>query len=90
MLWRPVLTQPCTNPGFYYAAIWNRNQVGLQAPGICMMRSSPGTAAQLTLRCYTTHGGQGRAGQGGVVDTMYHSTYIRAACVGCWKRDVAV
>ena len=24
--------------GFYYAAIWNRNQVGLQAPGICMMR----------------------------------------------------
>jgi len=25
---------------FYYAAIWNRHQVGLQAPGICMMRTS--------------------------------------------------
>ena len=25
---------------FYYAAIWNRNQVGLQAPGICMMRTA--------------------------------------------------
>ncbi len=25
---------------FYYAAIWNRNQVGLQAPGICMMRTN--------------------------------------------------
>ena len=23
---------------FYYVAMWNRNQVGLQAPGICMMR----------------------------------------------------
>lgn len=26
--------------GYYYAAMWNRNQVGLQAPGICMMRES--------------------------------------------------
>ena len=26
--------------GYYYAAIWNRNQVGLQAPGICMMRTN--------------------------------------------------
>jgi hypothetical protein len=26
--------------GFYYAAMWNRNQVGLQAPGICMMRTN--------------------------------------------------
>ena len=26
--------------GFYYAAIWNRNQVGLQAPGVCMMRTA--------------------------------------------------
>lgn len=26
--------------GFYYVAIWNRHQVGLQAPGICMMRSN--------------------------------------------------
>eukprot|EP00039_Didymoeca_costata_P017089 m.313801 g.313801 ORF g.313801 m.313801 type:complete len:490 (+) comp16491_c9_seq37:198-1667(+) len=26
--------------GYYYAAIWNRHQVGLQAPGICMMRSN--------------------------------------------------
>ena len=26
--------------GHYYAAIWNRNQVGLQAPGICMMRTN--------------------------------------------------
>ena len=25
--------------GHFYAAIWNRNQVGLQAPGICMMRT---------------------------------------------------
>jgi hypothetical protein len=25
--------------GFYYAAIWNRHQVGLQAPGICMIRT---------------------------------------------------
>ena len=25
---------------FYYAAIWNRNQVGLQPPGICMMRTA--------------------------------------------------
>lgn len=25
---------------YYYAAIWNRNQVGLQAPGICMMRTN--------------------------------------------------
>ena len=25
--------------GFFYAAIWNRNQVGLQAPGVCMMRT---------------------------------------------------
>jgi hypothetical protein len=25
--------------GLYYVAIWNRNQVGLQAPGICMMRT---------------------------------------------------
>ena len=24
--------------GFYYAAVWNRNQVGLQAPGVCVMR----------------------------------------------------
>ena len=24
--------------GFYYAALWNRNQVGLQAPGICVMK----------------------------------------------------
>ena len=26
--------------GFYYAAIWNRNQVGLQAPGLAMMRTN--------------------------------------------------
>lgn len=26
--------------GYYYAAIWNRNQVGLQAPGICVMRTN--------------------------------------------------
>ena len=26
--------------GYYYAAIWNRNQIGLQAPGICMMRTN--------------------------------------------------
>lgn len=26
--------------GFYYAAIWNRHQAGLQAPGICIMRSN--------------------------------------------------
>ena len=26
--------------GFYYAAIWNRNQVGLQAPGVCVMRTA--------------------------------------------------
>ena len=26
--------------GFYYAAIWNRNRVGLQEPGICMMRTN--------------------------------------------------
>lgn len=25
---------------YYYAAIWNRNQVGLQAPGICMIRTN--------------------------------------------------
>jgi hypothetical protein len=25
--------------GYYYAAIWNRHQVGAQAPGICMMRT---------------------------------------------------
>lgn len=25
--------------GYYYAALWNRNQVGLQAPGICVMRT---------------------------------------------------
>jgi len=26
--------------GFYYAAVWNRNQVGLQAPGVCVMRTA--------------------------------------------------
>jgi hypothetical protein len=26
--------------GFFYAAIWNRNQVGLQAPGVCVMRTA--------------------------------------------------
>lgn len=26
--------------GHYYVAVWNRNQVGLQAPGICMMRTN--------------------------------------------------
>jgi hypothetical protein len=26
--------------GYYYVAAWNRNQVGLQAPGVCMMRTS--------------------------------------------------
>jgi len=26
--------------GYYYAAMWNRNRVGLQDPGICMMRSN--------------------------------------------------
>jgi hypothetical protein len=26
--------------GFYYAALWNRHQVGLQAPGICMIRTN--------------------------------------------------
>ncbi len=26
--------------GYYYAAIWNRDQVGLQPPGVCMMRTA--------------------------------------------------
>ena len=26
--------------GYYYAAVWNRNAVGLQAPGVCMMRTA--------------------------------------------------
>ena len=26
--------------GFYYAAVWNRNQVGLQPPGVCVMRTA--------------------------------------------------
>ena len=26
--------------GFYYAALWNRHQVGLQKPGLCFMRSN--------------------------------------------------
>lgn len=26
--------------GFYYAAVWNRNAVGLQAPGVCIMRTA--------------------------------------------------
>ena len=26
--------------GYYYAAVWNRNQVGLQAPGVCIMRTA--------------------------------------------------
>jgi len=26
--------------GFYYAAVWNRNVVGLQAPGVCIMRTA--------------------------------------------------
>jgi len=26
--------------GHYYAALWNRHQIGLQAPGICMMRTN--------------------------------------------------
>jgi hypothetical protein len=33
-----ILLHP--SDGYYYAAIWNRNQVGLQAPGICMMRTN--------------------------------------------------
>eukprot|EP01045_Picozoa_sp_COSAG04_P001540 COSAG04_NODE_52_length_30862_cov_37.882005_13_plen_383_part_00 len=33
-----ILQHP--SDGHYYAAIWNRNQVGLQAPGICMMRTN--------------------------------------------------
>jgi hypothetical protein len=30
------------NPGdgFYYATIWNRNQVGIQGPGICVIRTN--------------------------------------------------
>jgi hypothetical protein len=26
--------------GFFYAALWNRNQVGLQAPGVCIVRTN--------------------------------------------------
>jgi hypothetical protein len=26
--------------GFFYAAFWNRNQIGLQAPGVCIMRTA--------------------------------------------------
>jgi hypothetical protein len=26
--------------GFFYAAIWNRNTIGLQAPGVCIMRTA--------------------------------------------------
>jgi hypothetical protein len=26
--------------GYYYATVWNRNQVGLQSPGICVMRTN--------------------------------------------------
>lgn len=33
-----ILRHP--SDGHYYAAIWNRNQIGLQAPGICMMRTN--------------------------------------------------
>jgi len=33
-----ILKHP--SDGLYYAAIWNRNQVGLQSPGICMMRTA--------------------------------------------------
>ena len=33
-----ILKHP--SDGYYYAAIWNRHQVGLQAPGICMMRTN--------------------------------------------------
>lgn len=28
------------NDGYYYATVWNRNQVGVQPPGICVMRSN--------------------------------------------------
>ena len=30
----------CRVTGYFYAAIWNRNQVGLQAPGLAMMRTN--------------------------------------------------
>eukprot|EP01052_Picozoa_sp_SAG31_P009651 SAG31_NODE_511_length_14722_cov_14.770499_17_plen_390_part_01 len=32
-----ILRHP--SDGFYYAAIWNRHQVGAQAPGICIIRT---------------------------------------------------
>jgi hypothetical protein len=28
------------NDDYYYATVWNRNQVGLQSPGICVMRTN--------------------------------------------------
>jgi hypothetical protein len=28
------------NDGYYYATVWNRNQVGLQPPGICVIRTN--------------------------------------------------
>jgi len=33
-----ILFNPTDN--YYYAAIWNRNQVGLQAPGVCIIRTN--------------------------------------------------
>jgi hypothetical protein len=33
-----VLLNP--KDGLHYAAVWNRNQVGLQAPGVCIMRTA--------------------------------------------------
>ena len=33
-----ILKHP--SDGYYYVAMWNRNQVGLQKPGVCMMRSN--------------------------------------------------
>ncbi|KAG7352493.1 hypothetical protein IV203_008541 [Nitzschia inconspicua] len=28
------------NDGYYYVTVWNRNQVGVQGPGICVMRTN--------------------------------------------------
>lgn len=41
--------------GFSYAAVWNRNQVGLQAPGVCFMR----TADVTDPRSWRGYGGAG-------------------------------
>ena len=35
-----VQGQGAADSAFFYAAVWNRNQVGLQAPGVCIMRTA--------------------------------------------------